>query len=446
MSAAPTLSMLSIESGDPEINFSERFDTEGGFKDQIDNPIFTKEYEDAELVFSTFQRIRERGYICRGDISDVAHLAETHSPIKRLLARYPVASFTEEPSMVNWEVSNESLVRTVLTALKEAFLRLLKFLRESFARVWDNLTSGRRRTTAVDGIGPRLDAMQRYILGVDQLMNESPIAEDYRVWQRRNISSAASNLSKNWNGLKNEVATNMGAMHDMTALCVDTLVLRTVPIALMLEELLQDLKAAQTPASIAAAITKAQMVDITTPALVKACAGMGWKLGAVRTDPRITPFKSMVSFLTGIYRSQSNNRQDIKAEALSKLVTELKLERWADLVPADLADSRKRLDASLSKLQNWDDDKFANSGLEAAYTGIVIPFINMVSVNVQALSELQALASMIIATRDQTIVDISNAGLGICRGMDSFIGKERAKIPPVAMIAIGRLKQALAQS
>lgn len=446
MSAAPTLSMLSIESGDPEIDFSERFDTEGAYKEQIANPIFTKEYEDAELVFSTFRRIRERGYICRADINDVAHLAETHSPIKRLLARYPVASFTEEPSAVNWEVSNESLVRTVLTALKEAFLRLLKFLRESFARVWDNLTSGRKRTMAVDSIGPRLEAMQRYILQVDLLMNESPVAEEYRVWQRRNIKSAADNLSKNWNGLKDEVATNMGVMHDVTSLCVDTLVLRTVPIAIMLEELLSDLKAAQTPGSIAAAVTKAQMVDITTPALVKMVASMGWKHAGVKTDPRVTPFKSMVSFLTGMYRSKSNNRQDIKPETLSKLIAELQVVRWADLVPADLSDSRKRLDASLRKLQDWDDDKFADGGLEAAYTGIVIPFINMVSVNVQALSELQALASMIISTRDQTIVDLSNSGLGICRGMDSFIGKERAKIPPVAMIAIGRLKQALTNS
>jgi len=440
MSAALTLSTLSIESA--EIDFAERVDTEAGFKDQIENPIFTKEYEDAELVFGTLKRIRERGFVCRADMAEVQHLAETSSPIKRLLARYPLASFTEEPSMVNMQVSNESLVRTVWNALKEAFFRILKFLRESFTKVWDNLTSGRRRTMEVDKIGPRLDAMQRYILDIDKMMFDSPIGSEYQSWQKRNIDSAANNLSKNWNGLKNEIATNPTVMKDAAQLFVDTLLLRTAPMALMLEELISELSTASSAGAVATAVTKAQMFDITTPALVRMAAAMGWKYGAIRTDPRITPFKSMVSHLTGIYRSMSNNRQNIKFDALTKLIAELRLDQWQEMVPGDLPMHRKRLDNALTKLQSFDIDRL-DPALEPEYTGIVIPFINMVSVQVQALSDLQGLASLIIATRDQTIVDIANSGLSICRGMEAFISKERSKIPPAMIVEIMRRTQQL---
>lgn len=440
MSAALYLSTLSIESA--EIDLAERVDTEAGFKDQLENPIFTKEYEDAQLVFSTLKRIRERGFVCRADIADVQHLAETSSPIKRLLARYPLASFTEEPSAVNLQVSNESLVRTVWTALKEAFFRILKFLRESFTRVWDNLTSGRKRTMEIDKIGPRLDAMQRYILDVDSLMVDSPLGEEYQKWQRRNIASAANNLSKNWNGLKNEVATNPTVVKEAAALFVDTLVLRTAPMAIMLEELMSDLTKATSAGDIAAAVTKAQMFDITTPALVKMAAAQGWKLTATRVDPRITPFKSLVSYITGVYRSLSNNRMDIKPETLTKLIAELKVDQWQDLVPADLPMHRKRLDSALARLQGFDVESL-DASLEPQYTGIVIPFINMVSVQVSALSDLQGLASMIISTRDSTILDLANTGLSICRGMEAYVSKERSKIPPAIVIEIVRRTQQL---
>ena len=443
MSVALSLSNLSIESA--EVDFTEQVDPEAGFREQIENPIFSKEHEDAELVFSTFQRIHQRGFVCRADLDGVAHLADQYRPIQRLLARYPLASFTEEPSLVNMEVSNESLVRSVLSALKEAFLRIIKFLRESFTRVWDNLTSGRKRTMAVDKLGVRVDAMQRYIVEVDRIMNDASVAE-YGQWQRRNVASAANNISKNWNALKNEVVMEDGGVKDAVSTMIDVLVLRTVPMATMLETLLTDLQSAKSPGEIGAAVAKAQMFSVITPNLTKLAASIGWKLNNMRVDPRLTPFKSMSSYLAGAYRSMSNNRQEVKPERLLSIAATMKVDTWADLVPHDLADSRKRLDASLRKLEDWDSESYLDPGLEATYTGIVIPFISMVSVNVAALSDLQATVSMVMTTRDSCILDVANAMLGIVKGMDSFVGKNREKLPPAAMVQITRYKAAVANS
>lgn len=443
MSAALSLSNLSIESA--EVDFTEQVDPEAGFREQLENPIFSKEHEDIELVFSTFQRINQRGYVCRADLEGVAHLADQYRPIQRLLARYPLASFTEEPSLINLEVSNESLVRSVLTALKEAFMRIVKYLRESFTRVWDNLTSGRKRTMAVDKIGGRVDAMQRYILEVDRILSDNA-GEDYLKWQRRNVASAASNFSKNWNGLKNEVIVVDSGIKDAVMTMIDVLTLRTVPMAIMLEGLLSDLQSAKSATEIATAVTKAQMFDIATPNLTRLAASLGWKLGAMRVDPRLTPFKSMSSYLAGAYRSMSNNRIEVKPERLSNIAAELKVDAWGDLVPPDLSDSRKRLDASLRKLEDWDSETYLDPGLETAYTGIVIPFINMVSVNVSALSDLQATVSMVMTTRDSAILDVANAMLGIVKGMDSFVSKNRTLVPPAFMVQITRYKAAVANS
>lgn len=442
MNAAISLTSLSIESA--EVDFNERVDAEAGFRDQIANPIFSKEYEDAELVFSTFKRINERGFVCRADIEPVSHLADSFPSIKRMLTRYPLNSFTEEPSRVNFEVSNESVIRSVLTALKEAFFRVIKFLRESLTRVWDNLTSGRKRTVEVDKIGPRVDAMQRYIVEVDKLMAESPVADEYTQWQRRNIKSAADNLSKNWNSLKNNVTTNQVKSKELVGVFVDTLILRTVPMAIMIEQFLTDLGAASTAGDIGVAVTKAQMFDMTTSSLATLANQVGWKSN-MRSDPRLTPFKSMVSFISGSFRSQSNSRVDISPTALTAMMGELRIETWGDLVPADLTDARKRLEGSLRKLQDYDVDKNLDPGLEMHYTSIVIPFINQVSVNVSALNDLQALASLIIGTRDQAMVDVANSCLGVVKGMDSFIGKNRAKVSPASMVAITRYKSAVAQ-
>jgi hypothetical protein len=443
MSAVTSLNNLSIESA--EVDFNERVDSEAGFRDQIANPIFAKEYEDAELVFSTFKRVNERGYVCRGDIEPVSHLADQYPAIKRMLTRYPINSFTEEPSRVNFEVSNESIVRSVLTALKEAFFRIIKFLRESLTRVWDNLTSGRKRTVEVDKIGPRVTAMQKYVLEVDLLMMDSQVKEDYLPWQRRNIKSAADNLSKNWNSLKNNVTTNQAKSKELVGVFVDTLILRTVPMAIMIEEFLTDLGGAKTPGDIGAAVAKAQMFNMTTQTMAALANQVGWKANGPR-DPRLTPFKSMVSFISGSFRSQSNNRVDLSSAQLTAIMAELKIEGWGDLVPSDLTDARKRLEGSLRKLQDYDVDKNLDPGLEMHYTSIVIPFINQVSVNVSALNDLQALASMIITTRDSAMLDIANACLGVVKGMDSFISKNRDKLPPATMLAVTRYKAAVTQS
>ncbi|MNG20890.1 hypothetical protein D3C84_1051890 [compost metagenome] len=111
-----------------------------------------------------------------------------------------------------------------------------------------------------------------------------------------------------------------------------------------------------------------------------------------------------------------------------------------------MTDNRKRLETSLRKLQEYDVDKNLDPGLEDVYTRIVIPFINQVSVNVSALNDLQALASLIIGTRDQAMVDVANACLAVVKGMDAFIGKNRAQVSPASMIAITRYKVAVAQS
>lgn len=443
MNAVTSLNTLSIESA--EVDFNERVDNEAGFRDQIANPIFSKEYEEAELVFSTFQRINERGFVCRTDIEPVSHLAETYPAIKRMLVRYPLNSFTEEPSRVNFEVSNESIVRTVLVALKEAFFKIVKFLRESLTRVWDNLVNGKKRTVEVDKIGPRVDAMQRYIVEVDKLLNDSKAAEDWGPWQRRNIGSAAQNLSKNWNALKHVVTTDQVRSKQIVGIFVDTLLLRTVPMAIMIEQFMTDLGGARTANDIGAAVAKAQMFDMTTPALAQIANQWGWKSN-MRTDPRLTPFKSMVSYVTGTFRSQSNNRVELKPAELTAMMAELRIEQWGDLVPSDLTESRKRLEASLRKLQDYDVDKNLDPGLEDVYTRIVIPFINQVSVNVSALTDLQALASLIIGTRDTAMLDVANACLGVVKGMDSFISKNRAQVSPASMVVITRYKAAIVQS
>jgi hypothetical protein len=442
MNAVTSLSALSIESA--EVDFNERVDNEAGFRDQIANPIFSKEYEEAELVFSTFQRIHERGFVCRGDIEPVSHLAETYPTIKRMLVRYPLNSFTEEPSRVNFEVSNESIVRSVLTALKEAFLRIVKYLRESLTRVWDNLMNGKQRTVEVDKIGPRVDAMQRYVVEVDKLMNDTKVAEDWGKWQRRNVATAAQNISKNWNALKHVTVTDQIRSKELVGTFVDTLILRTVPMAIMIEDFLTDLGGARTAADIGAAVAKAQMFDMTTPALAILANQWGWKSNGPR-DPRLTPFKSMVSYIAGTFRSQSNNRVELESPALTAMMAELKVETWGDLVP-DLTQNRKRLETSLKQLQQYDMDRHLDPGLEVHYTGIVIPFINQVSVNVSALNDLQAVASMIIGTRDAAMLDVANACLGVVKGMDAFIGKNRAELPPALMIAVTRYKAAVTKS
>jgi hypothetical protein len=441
MSAVTSLSNLSIESA--EVDFNERVDAEAGFREQIANPIFSKEYEDAELVFSTFKRINERGFVCRADIEPVSHLAESFPSIKRMLTRYPLNSFTEEPSRVNFEVSNESVIRSVLIALKEAFFRVVKYLRESLTRVWDNLSSGRKRTAEVDKIGPRVEAMQRYIVEVDKIMSESPVSADYTQWQRRNIASAAQNLSKSWNALKNEVIVNPVKTKEVVGTLVDALLLRTVPMAIMIEEFLTDLGSARAANEVGAAVAKAQMFDMTTPNLAALSSQLGWKSN-MRTDPRLTPFKSLVSYIAGAFRSQSNNRQELTAPAFTGMMGELRIDSWSSLVP-DLADARKRLEGSLRKLQEYDVEKNLDPGLETYYTSIVIPFINQVSVNVSALNDLQAVASMIISTRDTAMLDVANACLGVVKGMDSFVSKNRTQVPPASMIAITRFKAAVAQ-
>lgn len=443
MSAVVSLADYTIESAD--VDFKAAVDPEAAFKDQLSNPIFGQDYEQAELIFNTFRRIKERGAVCRSDIEPVSHLVESYPSLKRLMARYPLGSYTEELSRTNYEVSTEGFVRSVLIALKEAFFRVVKYLRESLTKVWDNLTSGRKRTLEVDKIGPRVMAMQRYVMEVDGLMVESPVADEWRKWQRRNLDTAGSNLSKNWNALKHEVLVAPELCKANVAVMVDTLVLRTVPMAMMIQDLMKDLTEATSGPDVGAAVAKAQMFDVATPALTTMVAHQGWRRGAVRTDPRLTTFKSMSGFMAGVLRSKSNSRQELKNEEFTALAASLTIDSWQELVP-DLTSSRKLLESSLKKLQEFDVDKHLDPGLEQFYTVLVMPLIAQISVNVSALTELQAAASLFISTRDQAMLDVANSVLGVVKGMDAYISKNRDKLPTNIMVIVGRLKSNIANA
>ena len=177
MTTTIDLSELSFESAEL---MEAPAEVEEPMSGDLPNPVYAQEFEDMGTVYNVFETITARKHVCRDDMERIQKLAGSYPSLERLLKKYPLKSFSLEPSRINYDVSTEGIVRSTYEAVIKALKDVLTFIAESIAKLWDFLTANGQKTAAVDDLEAKLKTAQIYILEVDRVMTTTRLAEDFR--------------------------------------------------------------------------------------------------------------------------------------------------------------------------------------------------------------------------------------------------------------------------
>lgn len=440
MNATVELSGLSLESA--EIG-PDDMRAEDAIGEVVDNPIHSKQFDDMQRILTSYAAIVDRGYVCRGDMQQIEDLAIDYPLLARLFCRYPINSFTEDPSRVNYEVSNEGFVRTAYDAIVKAFKEVIAFLLESFKRLWKFLTDNAQRTAAVDDMAARLTAIQRYISEVDKVMSTGPLTTEYRAVLRRGFDTEHHNLSKKWNGFKQLLLTEPAKGGEYLDVISGVIKTKIPPFVESVDQFLTNLSTARTETDVMSAIARMELVDMNSAALTKCVSEMGYNFRGAKTDPKVTNFQGMANHMRNSFRSWGNDRNAIlDRSSFQRWVLETTVTPWAKNLNETIAWSTGRTGPILKRLGEFTGDKL-EPGMEQVYIDKLVPFIMSLTSILQGFTALEQSMGMLVTTRDNVVIAISKAALNVAKNVDGYVVKNKARLPVVDTAVIWKYRKSM---
>ena len=378
--------------------------------------------ESAERVLDVYSNIVKRGSVCRDDIAQVEGLAEDFPSLRRLLHRYPVASFSAEASKTNYDVSTENFVKTAYEAVIRALREILRFLGDNFKRLWKFLTENSQRTAAVDDLQDKLKGIQLYIVDVDRIMSETPVAEQFKAARKAVFESERHNVSKGWNEFREMVVTNPAGAREFLDVCVGVLQTQVAPFAEAVDTFLGELSRANTASEVQTAIARMELFAAPSGPLVALASRYGFRPGQVRIADNMTPFHANATYIKSVFRSWTNHRIEMAPEAFANAVVGLGVESWGPVVAEAVRVSGAKTERLIKDIDAFDNASL-KPGMEDAYSTHLVPFFKALLSIIQGFTILENCLGELIATRDNAVIAISKASLNIAKNLDQFVRK-----------------------
>lgn len=437
MNTSVTLANLSVESA--EIENDEG--TSVAIIDETPNPVHSKEFDDMMLVFETYETIVKRKYVCRSDMENIKALTGTYPVLGKLIDRYPINSFTQEPSRTNYEVSTESFVKTAYEAVINALGDVLAYVINAITKLWNWLSQAGQSTAAVDDLEQKLASLQKYIIEVDKILaNNSDVMQMARRVRDGAISNELRNINGKWNSFKDRQLENPeGQLAEMVIL---TGVIKTKlpPFAEAVENFLIELGKAETDSDVDLAIAKMELFDITSSQLVQLATTYGYNAKKMNVNGKLTSFESYASYIKGTYRSQINERSQIKDDDFKKLIIDYKPTKWADEINGTISWARGRTDPVLAKVKGF-NNKGLKPGLEQVYANKLVPFLKALASVLTGFTSISQCMGFLTDTRNKVSYDLCKSTLNVVKKMDSFTIDNKTKLTIVENAAISKYRK-----
>lgn len=440
MNASITLADLSVESA--EIENDEG--TSVAIIDETPNPVHAKEFDDMMLVFETYETIVKRKYVCRSDMENIKALTGTYPVLGKLIDRYPINSFTQEPSRTNYEVSTESFVKTAYEAVVEALGSVLAYVITAVTKLWNWLSQAGQATAAVDDLEQKLGQLQKYIIEVDKILSNNPaVMQMARRVRDGTISSEMRNINGKWNSFKDRQLQNPEKqLEEMVTLC-GVIKLKLPPFAEAVDSFLTELSKAETEADVDVAIAKMELFDMTSGPLFMMARTYGYNAKAMNVNGKLTSFESIASYVKGAYRSQMNERTQIKEDDFKKLIIEYKPTKWAEEISGTISWARGRTDPVLAKVKGF-NNKGLKPGLEQVYANKLVPFLKSLASVLTGFTSISQCMGFLTDTRNKVSYDLCKATLIVVKKIDSFSIENKAKLTIVENAAIAQHRKDVA--
>lgn len=420
---------------------------ESAFIDTIPNPVHGKEFDDLETVLGTYRRIVDNGYVCRDDVMQVEPLRAEYPALESLLARYPIGSFSNEPSLINYEVSNEGFARAAYEAVVRTLKQIIEYIVKVLKGMWRFIVNALKRTKVVDNFDDALKSLQAYILEVEAELVNGPKAELYKEESKRIKDVEYHNLVKRWNGLTHAIIFGGGDIQGYLDTVLGILNDNVPPFVDAVGVFMDEIEAARTESEVEAAIVKMElhsMADKGSDRLTVLATSLGYRPNNYRQNPRITQFQGKCLQIVGHLRTLSNDHQTVlPREAFMHTLLELQITPWAGSVES----TTSSIDAKISKIQprlDSFDAKKLQPGLERVYTYRLAPFMVAISSILQGIGSLEQALGMMVTARDNTVVGYAKAALRIVKGIDAFVRKYDNELTLREKLVRKRHKEAVA--
>ena len=439
MTGNVSLSDLSFESNEV---LAEDVDPNESYANQTSDIAYVEDLGDAERVLDVYSSILGRRCVCRADIEQLQGLSAAYPSLKRLLHRYPPASFSMEPSQTNYEVSMESFGRTAYEAVVKALREIIRFLAENFKRLWKFLSQNAQRTSAVDDLTDKLKGIQQYIVEVDRVMSEMPVAEEFTKARAAVFESERHNVTKTWNEFRNTIVTNPAVSREFLDVCAGVLQESVAPFAEAVEAFLGELATADSPIAIQTAIAKMELYSSANGKLIALASKHGFRPGHVRIAENMTPFHANAAYIKSVFRSWSNHRMEISTGVFTSAVVGLQVDNWGSVVQDAVRSSGARTERMLKDIEAFDSASL-RPGMEDAYSETLVPFFKALLSIIQGFTILENCLGELIATRDNAVIAISRASLNIAKNLDGFTRKHGDKLTIGAKTVIAARRRAV---
>lgn len=392
-----------------------------------DNPLYTQDYNDMDLVFASYSGILNRGVVCRDDIQKIQHLADKYPSLKKLLQKYPVGSFTQEPSSINFDVSTEGFVSTAYNAVVKVLRDILNFIVRSFRRLWEFLNGNERRTIAIDSLADRVAAVQDYLINVDRAVNDLPITDEYKKVRQGAIANSLNNLNKDWREIHSffiEKAEDRNAALDAIT---GALKVTIPPFIAAVDEFMDDLVKAETEIDIREAIETLKLLNLSNGNLTNLAVSYGYSKRNIRVDNRMSDFQSVTNYIQGYMKSLSNRHGQLSKEKYSELILNMEIGDWAKEIVETIKWSSAKTGPVLDRLENFSETAL-KPGLQDAYAIHLTSFFGNITSMVQAFTELENSLAQLVEARNEATLKIAKGGLETAKIVDKFLNANKGKI------------------
>lgn len=407
-----------------------------------DNPLYTQDYNDMDLVFATLNTVEERGVVCRDDIERVKHLAEVYPNLKKMLVKHPVGSFTQDPSSINYEVSTEGFIRTAFNAVVKVLRDILSFIVRSFNRLWEFLNGNERRTIAIDNLSDRVLAVQDYLINTDKAMTSLPITDEYRKLRQGAFENTRHNLNKTWREIHTFFIERPEDRNAALSAITGTLKVTIPPFIESVDLFMDSLVKAETEEDVKSAIAQLQAARITNGGLTNLAQSYGYSQANVRLDQRMTQFQSVSNFIRGYMKTLASRHSQLSKESYTNLVLTMSIEDWSKEIIETIKWSSAKTGPVLNKLANFNETSL-KPGLEDSYARHLTAFFANITSTVSAFTELEQALGMIVEARNEATLKIAEGGLSAAKVVDKFLMANKSNINVSANVYISKFRENL---
>lgn len=425
----------------------ENFNCESSTKaldDYIGNlpssPAVSDGFSKMSLLVDTANTVYRRGTVSKSDVLPFLSLENQYTPMRALLSRYPIGSYTEMPSLVNSKVCMEGFIDTAKTMIIDAFKWIIDFFKRMYKNIYTYVMQWRSESLKLHALKPRIDALKEYITYCENNLPNSNAGTTFNGIKSRTYKVASNNLRIT--DLEQTLVIYHTSSKEIFLDLVDVLSIEPLPFLSALEAFIAEIETSKTAVDLAKAVAVVQGQLPQSPKLAKVATKLGIGQAGLAASPNTPDFKVKTGFIASVYRSMKNSRLTMTPEILDKLYSDMEVDVWNTLLPTENPTLTAKLDSVTERLKDL-NNLTLDPSIQNDFNTNVLPFVKKLALVIDGFDNIQTTLATLSSTHDSAIRLIADSMLGVAKSYDKFVADNKSGISVAVLSNLESLKRKL---